>query len=320
MRKVSKILAASGLVIVSLGMTACQNIGAPAVPQKAPEVVLQEAMNKLADVTSYSYDVNLVGDLKGPQGQTPAAVAFNLGLKGGVEMKDPKDPKLNLDLKGTMSADADGGSGEVALKLNKDAIFLDLMTLDGKGSVTIPDSLKTQYVGKWWTMPLPPAALAELAKAAPGADAANMTDAQKKMKALVEATKFFKNVQFVDSASVAGEDSYHYTAELDKDAFMAFVTKASELQGIAMADTDQKDLKASLDSIDLSGDIYVGKTSGVMNKMKGTLTIKANAAKPSPTGTVTFDVTLSDLDKAVTIEVPKDAQPIPADALSALPL
>jgi hypothetical protein len=316
MRKVSKIFAASGLVIVSIGMFGCQ----AAIPQKAPEAVLQEGINKLADVTSYGYDVNLIGDLKAPQGETPAAINFNFGLKGGVDMKDLKDPKLNLDLKGTFNADANGADGEIALKLNKDAIFLNLMSLVGKGSITVPEELKTQYVAKWWTMPLPPAALAELAKAAPGGDAANMTDAQKKMKALVEETKFFKNAQFVDSVAVGGEDSFHYTAELDKDALETFVAKASELQGTAMSDADKQSMKDSLADLDLSGDIYIGKTSGAMNRMKGTLTLKPNAAKPSPTGTVTFDATLSDLNKPVTIDAPKDAQPIPPEALGALPL
>jgi len=320
MRNVSKFLAASGLVMISLGLTACQNVGAPAAPQKAPEVVLQEAMNKLADVTSYSYDVNLVGNLKGPAGEKPEAVAFNVSLDGGIEMKDPKDPKLNIDVKGDMTADADGGTGEVAFKLNKDAIFLNLMSLTGKGSVTIPDALKTQYVGKWWTMPLPPAALDELAKAAPGGNAANMTDDHKKMKALVENTKFFKNVQYVGDEKVGNENSMHYTGVLDKDAFMSFITQASELQGNKMTDADQKDLKDSMDYIDLSAYTYVGKDSGVLNKLKGTLTLKENTTKPSPTGTVTFDATLSNLNQPVTVDAPKDAQPIPAEALSSLPL
>lgn len=320
MRNVSKILVVSGLVIVSLGMTGCQNVGAPAAPQKAPEVVLQEGMNKLADVTSYGFNVDLVGDLKGPEGAPPAVVNFNVSLKGGVEMKDPKDPKLNLNIKGTMNADADGGSGELGFKLNKEAIFLNLMSLDGKGSVTIPEELKKQYIGKWWTMPLPPAALDEFAKAAPGGDAANMTEDQKKMKALVEETKFFKNVKFVGSENVAGEDSFHYTGELDSVAFMTFVKKAAEMQGSTMSEADQTELKDSMSYIDVMGDMYVGKTSGVLNRMKGTLTFKPNATKPSPNGKVTFDATLSDLNKPVTVDAPKDAQPIPPEALGALPL
>ncbi len=323
MRKVSKFLAVSGLVIVSLGMSGCQTVSAPvvpAVPEKAPEVVLQEGINKLASVTSYGYDVTLDGKLNGPEGQAPAVVSFNVGLKGGVDMKDSKDPRFNLDVKGTMDADADGGSGTFGLKLNKESIFLNLMTLEGKGSVIIPDNLKSQYIGKWWSMPLPPAALAELAKAAPGGDAATMTDAQKQMKALVESTKFFKTVAYVDSVKVAGEDSFHYTAVLDKDAFVAFVVKASELQGTVMSDAEQKDLKDSLANIDLSGDMYVGKSSGAMNRMRGTLTFKPTADKSSPSGTVTFDATVSELNKPVVVVAPQNAQAIPKEALSALPL
>src|SRR6187399_1929709 len=114
MSKVTKFLAASALVVVSLGVAGCQNMGAPAAvpPAAAPEVVLQDGMKKLADITSYGYDVNLVGDLKGPAGETPQVVKFDLNLNGDVEMKDPMDPKLNLNVKGSMNADADGGSGE----------------------------------------------------------------------------------------------------------------------------------------------------------------------------------------------------------------
>jgi hypothetical protein len=223
-------------------------------------------------------------------------------------------------MKGNMMADQDGGSGEVLFKMNKDAIYLNLSSLEGKGSITIPEEMKTQLLAKWWTMPIPPEALEELAKTVPQGDTANMTEEQKKMKALIESTKFFKNVAYVGTEKVAGEDSAHYTASLDKDSFADFTVKAAEIQGQTVSDAEKTEMKKAMENFDFSGDFYVGKTSGVINKVKGVLTIKENADKSSPSGTVTLEGVISNLNKPVTVDVPADAQPIPAEALSSLPL
>lgn len=318
MSKFSKILATSGLLVMSLSLVGCQNT--PVAPEKAPEVVLQEGVSKLSDVTSYAYDLGLKGELNGPEGETPAKVSFDLDLSGGIDSKDPKDPKFNLNAKGNMMADADGGSGELAFRLNKDAVFLNLMNLDGKGSVTIPDEIKTQMIAKWWTMPIPQEALEQLANALPQGDVANLTDEQKQMKALVEQTNFFKNVKYVGMEDVKGEQSAHYTGELDKDAFMTFVEKAAELQNEPMDDQAKTQMKDGMEYFDFSGDMYVGQTNGVLNKVKGTINLKPNADKSSPTGKVSIELTISSLNKPVAVEVPEDAQQIPLDALSALPL
>ena len=309
-------LAASGILIVSLGLAGCQN----AAPQKAPEAVLQEGVAKLSSATSYGYNIGLKGDLKGPEGKAPAKVAFDLNFKGGIDFKDAKDPKFDLDAKGSLMADADGGNGEVAVRLNKEAIFANLMSLEGKGAVTVPDELKQQFVAKWWTMPVPPAALEELTKSLPQGGEANLTEEQKQVKALFDQTKFFKNVKFVDNQAVGGEQSYHYTGELDKEAFMTFAQKVAELQKQPMDDAAKADMKASLANVDFSGDMYVGQTSGVLNKVQGNLVFKATADKSTPSGSVTLSLELSNLNKPVSIEIPKDAQPIPAEALSSLPL
>lgn len=316
MSKFSKMLAASGILVVALGLTGCQN----AAPQKAPEVALQEGISKLSGITSYGFNLGVKGDLNGPEGKTPAKVNLDLAFTGGIDMKDAKDPKFNLDAKGSMMADADGGNGEVGFRLNKEAIFANLMSLEGKGAVVIPDEMKAQLVGKWWTMPIPPAALDEMAKSLPSGGDANLTDDQKQMKALVEQTQFFKNVKFVGMESVGGEQSAHYSAELDKDAFMTFIGKVSDIQKQPMDDAAKAEMKSSLDSIDFSGDMYVGQTSGALNEVKGNLVFKPKADNSSPSGTVMLSLMLSDLNKPVVVEAPKDAQPIPPEALGSLGL
>lgn len=308
-------LVASGLLVVSLGIAGCQN-----APQQSPDDVLQAGIAKLSSVASYNYNAGLKGDLNGPAGKAPAKVSFDLAFTGGIDLKDAHDPRFNLNGKGSMMADADGGTGEVAFRLNKDAIFADLMSLDGKGSVTIPDQMKAQMVGKWWTMAVPAGALDEVAKALPQGDVANMTDDQKQMKALFDQTKFFKNVKYVDMQSTGGEQSYHYTGDLDKDAFMTFVQKAAELQKQPMDDAGKASLKNDMQNFDFNGDMYVGQASGVLNKVQGNLVFKANADNSAPSGTLLVSFELSNLNKPVTVEVPKDAQPIPTEALASLGL
>ena len=317
MNKFSKVLAATGLVAMSLGLVACQTATAPT---EDPGVVLQKGLTKLMEVSSNSYSVNLQGDLKGPAGEEPEKVTFKLAASGSMEAKDAMEPKFNLSIKGDMMADADGGNLEAAFRMNKEAIYLSLMSLEGKGEVTIPEEIKAELVGKWWTMPIPPEALEELAKSVPTSDTENMTEDQKKMKELLDQTKFFKDVVYKGSENVSGEPSHHYTAVLDKDAFATFVAKAAELQGETVSQAEIDEMKAGMEMFDFSGDFYVGQNSGILNKVKGVFTLKATADGDSPSGTVTVEATAADFNKPVTVEVPADAQPIPMEMLGALPL
>jgi hypothetical protein len=318
MHKFSKMLAASGLVVLSIGMAGCQSGTLPG--SESADLVLQKGVAKLADVTSYTYNLGLKGDLKGPEGEAPASVNFDLNMKGNVELKDPKDPKFNLKVSGNMMADKDGGNAELEFRLNKAAMFLNLMKLEGQGAVTIPEEMKSQLIGKWWTLAIPETALEEMAKSMPQSGDANLTPEQKKIKALVEETKFFKNVQYKGTENVGGESSSHYTGDFDKAAFMDFVAKVGEIQGKAMTDADKTQMKAMMDNMEFGGDMYVAQNSGVLNKVKGSLTIKDSADKTSPSGVVTVELMLSDLNKSVVVEVPANAQTIPMEALGGLGL
>jgi hypothetical protein len=306
MNKFRIILAAS--VLSLLVLSGCQS-----QPAKSPEQVIQEGLSKLSSVTAYSYEVSAIGDLKGPKDTPPAVVKFDLNAKGGIDLKDPKDPRLNLTLAGNFNADADGGKGKFEMRLNKEAIFLNLGELVGQGSIAVPDEIKSQFVGKWWKLPIPPESLEEMAQSLPQGKTENLTPEQKKMKELVDQTKFFKDIKYVDNAKVMGEDSYHYTAVLDKAAFTEFVKKTAEINGESVSETEMKEMQKSFEMFDFSGDMYVGITSGILNKVKGTITIKGD--ETSPTGSVTIDLSAGDFDKAVTVTAPADAQAFPLDQL-----
>jgi len=317
MNKSFRVLVASLLVAISFGLVGCQTTPPPA---EEPQDVLQDGLSKLMEVSSNSYTFSVKGDLKGPAGEEPEKVVFNFNASGSVDTKDSKDPKFNLSIKGDAMMDNDGGDLEAAFRMNKDAIYLSLIALDGKGEITIPDEIKSELVGKWWTMPIPPGALEELASTVPSSDVDNMTPEQKKIKELFETTKFFKDVEYKGSENVGGEPSHRYSAKLDKDAMVGFIVKIAEMQGSAIGQAEITEIKMAMGMFDFAGDLYVGQKSGVLNKVNGVFTLNATSDASTPSGTITIQATASDFNKPVTVQVPANALPIPMDMLGALPI
>jgi hypothetical protein len=325
MNKMTKATAVGGLLVMSMALYGCQEIGIPApsqqAPEKAAEEVVQEGIAKLSDVKAYTFDLNVDGDLKAPAGGTPPeSVKFNLSFDGGLDVIAATDPKMNLKIEGSFDADADGATAAGEIKMNKDAIFLNLMSLEGRGSVAVPQELMDQYASKWWKLPIPPEALDEFAKSLPQGGDENLTPEQKEMKDLVKNTKFFKDIKFEGVEKINGEDSYKYSAVLDEAAFADFVAKSSEMQGTAMTEDEIAELKKGFEYFDFAGTIYVGKDSGVMNKMMGTLTFVENVEMNNPSGKVTVEMSVGNLNKAITVDAPAEAEEVPMEALMGLPL
>lgn len=287
----------------------CQQ-AAPATPAKPPEEVIKEGMTKLTDVTSYAYEVALNADVKDP---TTGAVKFDVTLGGAMDVKDKKDPKITLKMDGSGSDDkGEGGSGSFEVRLNKDAVFFNLMKLELKGSQAeaIPAEVK-EMMSKWWKITLPEGALDEVSASLPQGSMEEMTPEQKEMKKAFEDAKIFTNPTLVGTESVKGENSYHYTVTVDKKALSAFVAKAASMQGETMSEGDLKEMEAGLAQLDVKADVWVGQTSGVMNQMSGTMNLKADAS--GATGTIGFRLTLSDINKPVTVTAPADATEFPVE-------
>ena len=89
---------AGGVIALTAALvfSGCQQA---AQPQKAPEEVVKDGIKKLTEVTSHQFEFELKGDLTGPQGEKPEKVKFTVMLGGGADMKDNKDPKINLNPK-----------------------------------------------------------------------------------------------------------------------------------------------------------------------------------------------------------------------------
>lgn len=307
-----KMLFTGGVMALSAAMllAGCQQ----AAPSKSPEEVVKDGMKKLTTVTSHEFEVAVVADVTGPKGQTPAKVKFNVTLAGAVDVKNPKDPKVNLKLDGSGNADDQSASGSAELRLNKENLYFDLAKLDIKGGEGVPPML-VGYIGKWWSFPIPAGALDQLTASLPtgGSSQESLSPAQQKMKALFENTQFFKNIKFVGVEDVKGEQSFHYTAEVDKDALQKVIVQTAEDNGQPTSADELKKLQDSLAKFDFVGNVWVGKDSGVLNQVSGD--IKLPASDTDPTGTISIRVSLWNLNKPVTVTVPAGVTEFPLKGL-----
>jgi len=299
---------ALSVLVFGLGMVfvaGCQLMG-PSAPSKSPEQVIREGISKLFGITAYSYDVALKGDLKD---KTGSPVKFDLDMSGQVDVRDAKDPKFTLKLGGSVS---DGGSmsgdGSLDLRLNKDALYFNVLALNVSGVGEIPPQVKAM-TNKWWKIALPAGAFDEVSKVVPQAEESKMTPEQLKVKKLLDETNFFVAPNYVDIKPVKGENCYHYTVNLDKQALLDFLKKSAEAQGQVVSDVDMADAKTALEKVDVTGEVYVGVNTGILHQL--TAVIKMAGGEDASSGTVNFTLTLWDVGKAVILNAPTDVTEFP---------
>ena len=303
--KLSVVVAASAIFLAG-----CQQ----GQPSKSPEEVLKGGMAKLFSLSSYNFDIAIKGDLNGPTGEKPAKVGFNVSMNGGLDVKDVQDPKFNLLIDGSGNADEQGGAGTFEMRLNKDALFADLSKLQLQGEAALPKEFTDNYVGKWWKLSIPPGSLKDLSTSVPQGDDSKLTPEQKKVKDLFVNGKFFKDLAYVGNDDVKGEQSYHYRATFDKDAFSTFIKQAAESEGKTVSDQDMKQLNDSMKKFDFAGDVWVGITSGVLNQLSGDFKL-TNVAPAEPGGTINVRVSLWGFNQPVMVTVPTGAVEFPVQQL-----
>ncbi len=275
--------------------------------QKAPADAIKEGMANLFKVSSYSLDGTVAADLKGPQGQAPAKVTFNLNTALSFDGKDPNSLRLNMKSDGGFDADGNGGTGSFEIRLDKDMIYALISKVVTTGEVTLPKEITDKYVAKWYKFPLPAETVKSLSDTMVGGqDETKMTPEQKKIKQLLDQTVFFKNLALAGTDTVKGESSSHYTATLDKDAVLNFVKQIAEIQGEKVTDADFKDMQDSFGKLQISSlDLWVGNSSATLNRMS--VKVSFAVTETDPSGTMTMDISLGDFNKPVTVAAPADA-------------
>lgn len=289
-----------------LGLVGCQ-------AKKTPDQAIQDGLKSLSSVKSLSYDLAVNGDLKDKDAKEGK---FNLGLTGSVDSKDKLDPKFILKLDGSLNDASSGqaGSAQAEIRLNKEQILFNVMKLDIQG-MPLPQEA-TSLMNQWWKFPLPPATKDALLKAASSTDTQQLTTEQQKLKDLYDNTKFFVDPKYVADEAIGGEQSAHYTVTLDKTATLNFFKAVAESQGETVTDEQMKEAQDGFSYLDTQVGVWVGNTSHVVNQV--VVSANVNDTKDSVTGTIFFRMTLSDFDKAVTIDVPADAKDFPIEMLGGL--
>jgi len=304
-----KSLFTGGLIAATavLVLTGCQQ-----QPQKAPEQVIREGLTNLASVKSYQFDVSASGNMSGSQATTGAPVksTFTVGLGGSVDFKDMKNPKVAFKFDGSGTSNDKNGSASAELRMNNSVLYLIISKLESPDKSVIPPEMVSQFVGKWWLYKVPTELMTQFETNLPvGGTQEQLTPEQQKMKNLFDNTKFFKNVKFVGVEDVKGEQSYHYTVDFDKDAFMAYASSVADAQNKPMTADDTKQLQDAMKKVDISGSVWVGTTSNILNQTSAD--IKLTGTAPSdPTGTITLKGSAWSFDKPVTVEEPTGAEDI----------
>lgn len=274
-------------------------------PEKPAEEVLKDGLTNLADVTAYSYDLSLKGDLTDPAGEK---LNFDVKLDGALDSTDPMDPRVVLKLDGTASDSTGmGGSAKGELRMDKESLYFNVMNLDVEGE-ELPTEF-TELFNKWWMMPIPPGTFDELDVTLSSADEEQKAELKKNLQDI----SLFATPEFVGTDNVMGEASHHYKVNIDKEGLLKFTKAAAEAEGEVVTDAEFAEARAELEKVDISGDVWVGSESGVVNKFEGTINMKGGAGEPS--GTINISLSIGNINKAVTVEAPADAEEFPAEQI-----
>lgn len=288
-------------------LSGCQQ--APAQPQNPADDVIKTGLANLANLTSYSYDLAMNADVNDPAGKSGK---FDVKLAGALDIKDGADPKFTAKFDGTASESAGmGGSGSFDLSFNKEAVYFNVAKLSLTGGEAMPKEV-TDMFGKWWKVTLPAGAVNEITASIPQGSQQKLTPEQQQVKQAFEDSHVLSNPTFVRTEDVMGESSYQYTVTVDKKNIIAFMKKVSELQGTTVSETEIADAQKNLDKVDLKADVWVGSTSMVLNKIKLDIKLISTAAT-DPSGTISATVMLGNMNKPVTLNVPKDATEFPVE-------
>jgi hypothetical protein len=139
----------------------------------------------------------------------------------------------------------------------------------------------------------------------------------------VDPLRWLKDPKIAGSETVGGTDTHHITAGVDVASFLDDVNtllgKAGQLGSAtaavpsSLSDQQRKDIESSVK--DASLEVWTGKDDKALRRIKLTIGIDVPEAIRSragglSTGTLSFDLTISDLNQDQAISEPKNARPL----------
>ncbi|MFH1720665.1 MAG: hypothetical protein ABH856_03610 [Patescibacteria group bacterium] len=303
MRKIISFLALPILFV----MTGCFLSSAPQVLPGSPEDLISKGFQNLVGVSSYNFELNLDGVFDVVQVSELMKISVNGILAGQVDSKLPEDPKLSLSLSGSGSSGSNTPETLVGeLKLNKENLYFKVTSLPSLGEAEVSQELLDQFAGKWWQVPV---SEGTYTKDNPmfSLSAGDEEDVAAR-KELLEKYSFFKNVSAEGTVNVRGEDSYKFSAELNKDGVKGFITENRELGGEPLSAEELEDLDKMLNSTTFTGFVYVGTKTERVNRVEGDLFVKDVSGKQVQEGNFDVSFTMWDFNKPVSLEIPSGAE------------
>jgi hypothetical protein len=139
----------------------------------------------------------------------------------------------------------------------------------------------------------------------------------------IDPLRWLKDPKIAGSETVGGAETDHITADVDVASFLTDIStllgKAGQLgqatAGVPSSLTEQqrKDIEASV--TDAALEVWTGKDDNALRRLKLTVGIDVpEAVRPRAggltTGTLSFDLTIADLNEDQTIAEPKNARPL----------
>lgn len=300
--KFSKMLKLSSLFLVSLiFLVACGTKGAPTLP---PEEVVQKGINNITNVKSADYDLMI----KGKTGVN-GAENFNIDatLAGAYDNSNREKPVFSMVLDGK-GMFVEGREDSVNAEMRfVDGFFYFMVSKISDFGGQVPDTMSKPFISKWWSVELPADYLETLSLYS--GDEAQMTPQEKKLKALFENTKFFKDLEYKGVEKVGNSDAYRYKAKLDSEALTKYFEEsyklAGETQDAALVANDLKTLREVWQKVQFDGDVWIGADDMIFRKASGKIKLE-NFENTSADFEVSY--TVDNLNGKVEVAKPEGAE------------
>jgi len=299
-----KVMAGIAIGISALFLIA--GCGTVEEPKMSADEAVKHGLEKIADVKSYDYELSFSGDMKEQGGNTN----FGITLAGAVDSRNMKDPKMSMHLIGSLNGGQDmSGSVDAELILVNKALYGNVKKVDLNGMNELLTPYSSMF-SKWWMYELPKEAMDALEKSTPEASTdTQLTEQQKQIKEAYENANLFSNPKYVGVDVVKGQDSYKYSVDFNKENFVKFIQKFSEIQGEEQMNADMvSEMNEGMKDINLTGFVWVDANSGVMNQLTGNIKVAGDQS-----ANLTFRLSLGNIDKDVSVAVPSGAETIPAE-------
>ena len=309
MKKISAIFGVFAISLAMLIFAGCASTstgpastGTAVQPQKSPDEIVKEGISKLSELKSAKFNMSMKSDIKDPK---TGDNKLDLSLSGLADFKDMKAPKLVMKLDGSVSnKELAGASASAEVRIDTDLANFNVSKFEVKDQ-PLPKELTTLF-NKWWFVKIPAKTMEEITKSAEKGGTEEISAEQEKMVKMLNEANIFSKPVLVGTEDVMGEPSWHYTVTLDKKSFTALALKASEEQGSALSEEEAKKFEEQMQKMDISGDIWVGSTSGIANQFKANVKLTGTAEEQS--GTMSISMAIGDINKALSVEKPAGAE------------